>query len=108
MRSKMLGFVAVLLLAAAPAFAGGGERGDVELGVYGGWDWLDDYKPLYPKNGPIFGARLGYFISDHWSVEASGQYLKTKTDSAVTNFDVKLLSGRLNLLYNFAPGSKIR
>src|SRR6476661_3160374 len=63
MRSKILALVALLLVATGPAIAGGGGKGDTELGVYGGYGWLDDYGIFHPKNGPLYGARLGYFFS---------------------------------------------
>jgi len=49
MRSTILALVAVLLVAAGPAFAGNGEKGDWELGIYGGYGWLDDYGFFHPK-----------------------------------------------------------
>src|SRR5580765_8171478 len=69
MRRKILALVAVMLLAAIPAFAGGGVKGDWELGIYGGYGWLDDYGFFHPKNHTLFGGRLGYFFSPHWNLE---------------------------------------
>ncbi|HEY3155501.1 MAG TPA: outer membrane beta-barrel protein [Candidatus Eisenbacteria bacterium] len=106
-----MALVAVLLMAACPAFAGGGEKGDLELGIYGGYGWLDDYGFFHPKNHTLFGARLGYFLSPRWGLEVSGQRLSTETDYniiGVANEDVHLDSYRLNALYNFGAGEEFR
>lgn len=111
MRSTMLMLVAALLVATGPAYAGGGERGDGELGIYGGYGWLDDYGRFHPKDGPLFGARAGYFFSPQWSAEVSAQRLSTETEFGilgVQDVDVTLDALRLNLLYNFAAGQKLR
>jgi outer membrane protein OmpA-like peptidoglycan-associated protein len=114
MRSIMLMLVAALaalFVATGPAFAGGGEKGDGELGIYGGYGWLDDYGRFHPKDGPLFGARAGYFFSPQWSAEISAQRLMTKTEFdivGVEDVDVTLDAVRLNLLYNFAAGQKFR
>jgi outer membrane protein OmpA-like peptidoglycan-associated protein/opacity protein-like surface antigen len=111
MRSTILALVAGLLVVTSPAFAGGGARGDVEFGVYGGYGWLDDYGIFHPKNGPLYGARLGYFFTPNWSLEGSAQRLSSKTDFdlfGVSNVDVHIDSYRLNLLYNFGAGEPVR
>jgi outer membrane protein OmpA-like peptidoglycan-associated protein/opacity protein-like surface antigen len=111
MRSKIVALVAMLLVTAAPAFAGGGEKGDWELGIYGGYGWPDDYGMFHPKNGPIYGARVGYFFTPEWSAEVSAQRLSTKTQFdllGVSNVDMHLDAVRLNALYNFAAGKPFR
>ena len=40
MRSTIMALVAVLLVSATPAFAGG-EKGQLELGIYGGHIWFE-------------------------------------------------------------------
>lgn len=114
MRSTILALVAALLVTTSPAFAGGGEKGDVELGVYGGFAWLDDYGYFHPKDHYPYGARLGYYISRHWGAELSAQRISTKTDFGdgamigVPDVDMKLDAIRLNVLYNFNSGAKFR
>ncbi len=111
MRNTILAFAAALLVATGPAVAGGGTTGDWELGVYGGYGWLDDYGRFHPKDGPLFGARVGYFFSPEWSFEVSAQRLSTETDFSILglqNVDVQLDALRLNGLYNFAAGGKVR
>ena len=103
--------VAALFGAPGAVFAGGGSKGDWEIGVYGGYAWLDDYDFLKPEDGPLAGARLGYFLTSAWGLEASVQRIFSDTDMqmlGVEDVDMKIDSGRLNLLYNFAPGSSIR
>lgn len=112
MRRTILAFVAALLLTAVPVLADGGEKGDWEFGIYGGYGWLDDYAQFHPKDDWLYGARGGYFFTSRWNLEVSLQRLSTKTDFdpglGITNDDVDLDSLRLNLLYNFRPGGEIR
>lgn len=112
MRSTIMALVAAMLVATSPAFAGGGAKGDWELGVYGGYGWLDDYGKFHPKNNFLYGARLGYFITPQWSTEFSAQRLSTETEFdvlGVEDVDVHLDALRLNALYNFGePGQKFR
>ena len=111
MRSMILALVAVLLVAASPAFAGGGEKGDWELGIYGGYGWLDDYGAFHPENDLLYGGRLGDFLSSRWNLEISAQRLSTKTEFdilGVEDADLNLDSYRLNALYNFGAGKRFR
>lgn len=111
MRSTTLAVVAALMLAVGPALAGGGEGGDWELGIYGGYGWLDDYGILQPKDNFLYGARAGYFFTPQWSGEFSAQRLSTETEFdllGVEDVDVNLDALRLNALYNFGPGQALR
>jgi outer membrane beta-barrel protein len=102
----------VLLLTAVPALANTGEKGDWELGLYGGYGLLDDYGPYRPKDDTLFGARAGYFFSPAWSLEVSWQRLATETNFAqslgLQDTYVTLTCNRLNMLYNFRPGDSFR
>jgi outer membrane protein OmpA-like peptidoglycan-associated protein len=96
---------------ASPAIAGGGQKRDLELGIYGGYGWLDDYGMFHPKNGPLFGARAGYFFTPKWSAEVSAQRLSTETEFdllGVPNVDMHLDALRLNALYNFRSCERLR
>lgn len=98
---------AVLLLTAAPTFAGRGEQGDWEFGPYGGGARLDAYGPLQPDDESLYGARLGYFFSPRWSYETSLQKLSdSETEFSGIQLDIESL--RLNVLYNFRPGQAVR
>jgi outer membrane protein OmpA-like peptidoglycan-associated protein len=106
----ILALVTVLLVAAGPASAGG-EKGNVELGVYLGRVWLDDYSIFQPDDDMVFGGRLGYWMSNHWNLELSHQRLKTDTEFGPTgppDVDMRIVSTRLNLVHNFAAGSSFR
>lgn len=112
MRITIVALVALLLVAASPAFAGGGSKGDWELGAYWGHAWLDDYGFFHPDDDNFFGARLGHFFSNHWNLEFSWQKLTTDTDPdpiGIADEELKIQSSRLNLLYNFGnPGNGVR
>jgi outer membrane protein OmpA-like peptidoglycan-associated protein len=111
MRATILSFFVASLVAASPAFAGGGEKGDWELGGYGGRAWLGDYGTYHPKDHLFYGGRLGYFLTSNWNLEVAAQRVPTESDFLVpplTDRDVKLDAVRLNLLYSFASGSRFR
>ena len=112
MRSILWSSFATVLLAAGPAFAGGGSAGDVELGIYGGFDHPDNNGNTNPKNGALYGGRLGFFFTPNWSIEASGQRFTTKTEfdtfPGVPPIDIHIDSFRGNLFYNFLAGQMVR
>jgi outer membrane protein OmpA-like peptidoglycan-associated protein/opacity protein-like surface antigen len=110
MQRFTMALVALLLVASSPASASRGAKGSWELGIYGGYGWLDDYGDFQPKNHFLYGGRLGYFFSRHWSMEVSAQRLSTHTDFdiiGVQNVDMHLDAVRLNALYNFG-GEHVR
>jgi len=99
--------VAALLVTPGTLLAGGGSKGDWEIGIYGGYAWLDDYGFLNPEDAFLAGARLGYFFTHNWSLEASAQRIFSKTEMhllGTPDQDANIDSGRLNLLYNFGDG----
>ena len=97
-------FVAALLSSTTPAFAGNGEKGDWEIGGYGGHGWLDDYAGYDPGDDLLYGGRLGYFVNRHVSLEASAQRLPTESGP----LSINLNSFRGNAIVNFAAGSRFR
>ena len=111
MRSMIVAFAAVALVAAAPAFAGG-EKGQIEIGGYGGWFFPDDYETFHPDQDNIWGGRLGYWFTHNWNLEASGQKVNTDTEMnlpATPEVEAKFSAWRLNLLYNFGGAAgKVR
>ncbi|HMC83069.1 MAG TPA: OmpA family protein [Candidatus Polarisedimenticolia bacterium] len=112
MRQKILVLLAVTFLVGTSVLAGGGEKGDWELGAYGGLGDLGDYGPLNPDHGTLLGFRFGYFHTPRTSVEASFQRSASHTnfDTALglPEEDVNIDSVRLNVLWNFRPGEKVR
>jgi len=112
MRKIIPTVIAALLLTAVPALADHGEKGDWDLGLYGGYGWLDDYGEYRPKDDVLFGARAGYFFTPAWSLEGSWQRLSTETNFdeslGLQNTDMILSCYRLNMLYNFRQGEGLR
>src|SRR6185436_725502 len=111
MRSMLVAFAAVALVAAGPAFAGG-DKGQIEIGGYGGWFFPDDYGPFHPDQDNVWGGRLGYWFTQNWTLEGSYQKVMTDTEMNIIGqpeVDVDLASYRLNLLYNLvSAASKAR
>ncbi len=112
MRKIIPTVIAALLLTAVPALAHNGEKGDWDLGLYGGYGWLDDYGEFHPKDDMLFGLRAGYFFTPAWSLELSWQKLDTKTNFdeslGLQNTDATLSCYRVNMLYNFEQGEGLR
>ncbi len=112
MRKMILTVIAALLLTAVPALADNGDKGDWELGLFGGYGWLDDYGPYRPRNDFLYGARAGYFFTPHWSAELAWQRLPTLTkfpeSLGLRDENMTLDCYRLNMLYNFNEGDSFR
>jgi outer membrane beta-barrel protein len=115
--------------------AAGGEKGNVEVGIFGGYGFLDQYEgsrfdfrqlvisddDLNPEDDLLIGFRVGHFLTSTWSLEGSFQRLSTEAsfDTCVaepcpgsaetrTTVDADLDSVRVNLLYNWREGARIR
>ena len=112
MRTMILTVIAALLLTAVPALADNGEKGEWELGIYGGYGWLDDYGFFRPKDDTLFGVRAGYFFTPAWSLEGSYQRLSTRTNIdgslGLAQDEMTLSCYRLNMLYNFREDEDFR
>jgi len=107
-RSHSVMLVALLVLAATPALAGGGGvDGDWEMGAYYGRLYPDSFDNLDPENGAVYGVRAGWFWTERWSVEGSWQIAPTEADSG-SRPDADLTALRANMLFNFRPGKKFR
>ena len=112
MRKTVPVLAACLILAMTPVLADGGDKGDFDIGLYGGFGWPDSYADANLKDNFLYGGRFGPFFTPNWSAELSFQRLQTETDVdpalGVSNIDVNLDSYRLNLLYNFLEGKAFR
>jgi hypothetical protein len=113
MRITIWTLVAAAVLTASSAFASGGAKGDFEVGIFGGYGWLDDHGDFQPKDNMLYGARLGYFLSRHWGFEGMAQQLPTKPNEDTTppgleapeyRFDAY----RFNGLFNFIGSDHFR
>src|SRR5512132_1926316 len=99
MKRMILVAIAALALTAVPAAAGHGEKNSWELGAYAGFGWLDGYDIVHPDDGPLYGARVGYFLTPHFTLEGSWQVLNSETNlrgSGAPEFDFDIVSTRLN------------
>lgn len=127
MKKTVLVLAACLILGMTPILADGGDKGDFDIGLYGGFGWLDDYNGANPKDDTLYGARAGKFLTPAWSLELSFQRLDTKTEFdplppepepeieslaamplGVPDVDATHDGLRLNLLYNFYEGKTFR
>ena len=124
-----------LALASAAVEAARGEKGDVEIGIFGGYSFLDQYEgsrfdfnrllisddDLNPDDDWLLGFRIGYFFTPNWSLEGSFQRVSTEADfdtcvaapcpgtaETPATADAQLDSFRVNLLYNWREGAGIR
>jgi outer membrane protein OmpA-like peptidoglycan-associated protein len=104
-----------LALAAVPALAAGGEKGDFEVDVFAGYGILADYPQdsgptLLLDDDIIIGARFGYWFTPMWSLEASYQTLDTTTvfATASPNLDATLEGIRVNGVLNLNEGKSFR
>jgi outer membrane protein OmpA-like peptidoglycan-associated protein len=104
----------MLLVISPVALLAKEAKGNFEFGAYAGYGFLDDYgddlAAPKPDDGPLFGARFGYFFDESWSVEAAFQRLSTETNAMpiIPLSDFEIDSARVNLLYNFRPGRQFR
>jgi len=108
--------VAALLLgrSAAAQAPGGPAAGTIELGGFGQWTWFDANAGrlnVVPKDGPGFGARLGFFFTPRFELEGDGWFSRQDRDpnqsfccigAQPTQIDASGLALRLN--YNLPLG----
>jgi outer membrane protein with beta-barrel domain/thrombospondin type 3 repeat protein len=100
--------LAALLCCALPAFAGGGDIHEIEVGLYAGAMSPDNYNGLNPEGTTFYGVRGGYFFTPKWSVEGAYQWSSTQADVSGPNPDMDLNSLRFNGLWNLRAGKKFR
>jgi OOP family OmpA-OmpF porin len=94
--------------AVAPVWAHGGEKREWEVGLYAGTMTLDSYGGLDPDSDLFYGLRVGYWFSDHLSVEGSWQTFSSEANVPGTNPGLDIDSLRGNALWNFRPGKSFR
>src|SRR5262245_45531473 len=106
-RAALLVLGGALLLALTPsaALANGGEKKDIEAGVFPGSLSPDNYDSLDPDNGLFWGIRGGYWFTPKWSVEGTYQRLSTDV-SGPGSPSADLSSLRANGLWNFRAQKK--
>ena len=91
------------------------KAGSVELSPFAGYNFYDSQHNL--KDRPVFGGRIGYNFTNHFGLEATGEFAKTRVDDKnkpwteqgqfTGSDDVKIISYHLDLLYHFLPEEKL-
>ena len=91
------------------------KAGGVELEPFAGYNFFQDRQNL--ENSPVFGGRIGYDITSHFGIEATGQFTRSSVDDRSKTFsregeftsptdDVDISMYHLDLLYHFIPEGK--
>lgn len=104
---KITSFICMMVVAvmALAGTAQAGERaGAFSISPFvGGYVFDDDDQAYLRHNRPIGGLRLGYDWTDHFATELVGTY--TKGEARPSGEDMGIYSYRLDLLWNFMPGT---
>ena len=91
------------------------REGSIEVSPFAGYNFFEKGQNL--DNSPVYGGRLGYNITNHFGIEAVGEFIKSNVDDkSLTQTKegqftapvdgVKITMYHLDLLYNFMPESK--
>ena len=90
------------------------KAGSVELSPFVGYNFFDNQHNI--KDRPVFGGRIGYNFTNHFGLEGTGEFSKTRVDDKsltqteqgqfTGSNDVKIISYHLDLLYHFMPEEK--
>jgi outer membrane protein OmpA-like peptidoglycan-associated protein len=93
MMKRMIGMVALALLAQVPALSAQ-QGGSFEIGAFGRYNWFDGKEPFKDAGGG--GGRIGVFLSPKWEIEAQGSYAKTSAPGR-PSISYTPLTGRFQL-----------
>ena len=111
MKKRIAGLVAVLLLSTAGAAIAEQRAGAFTLSPFVGGYTFDGRENLQTR--PVYGLRLGYDITKNFGIEATGNYVSTKstgtrsTNGVFNNVgSVDLYNARLEGVYNFRADKK--
>lgn len=88
------------------------KAGSVELSPFAGYNFFDNQHNI--KDRPVFGGRIGYNFTNHFGIEGTGEFSKTRVDDRSATAteqgqftspidDVKITSYHLDLVYHFLP-----
>ena len=103
----VVGLVAVAAVVTAPPLeAAGGERGDWDVGLFGGYGFPDDVGDGEVEDDVLYGARFGGFFTPAWAWEVSAQRLAAQFD--VGGEDIDEDAARLNIVRLFRKEATIR
>jgi OOP family OmpA-OmpF porin len=91
------------------------KAGSIELSPFVGYNFYDSQHNI--KDRPVFGGRLGYNFTNHFGLEGTGEFSKTRVDAKnkpwteqgqfTGSDDVKIISYHLDLVYHFLPEEKL-
>jgi OOP family OmpA-OmpF porin len=88
------------------------KGGSFEVTPFAGYNFFESKQNL--ENRPVFGGRLGYNITSHFGIEATGEYIKSRVDDRSRAFTkegqftsphdgVDITMYHLDLVYHFMP-----
>jgi len=91
------------------------KAGSVELSPFVGYNIFDNQHNL--RDRPVYGGRIGYNFTEHFGLEGSGEFSKTRIDDKAQTLTeqgqfttpihgVKITSYNLDLVYHFLPEEK--
>ena len=91
------------------------KAGSVEVTPFVGFNFFEDVQNL--ENRPVFGGRLGYNFTNHFGIEATGEYIRSHVDDKTKAFTregqftsptdgVNITNYNLGLVYHFMPEGK--
>ena len=108
MKKRIAGLMAVLLLASAGTALAEQREGAFTLSPFVGGYTFDGVESLETR--PVYGLRLGYDITKNLGIEATFDYVNTKSTgnprSIAGDRTVNVYNYRLEGIYNFMPESK--
>ena len=88
------------------------KAGSVEVSPFAGYNFFEKRQNL--ENSPVYGGRLGYNITNHFGIEATGEFIKSRVDDNTAPFTkegqftapingVKIVNYHLDLIYHLMP-----
>lgn len=88
------------------------KAGSVEISPFVGYNFFEKRQNL--EDMPVFGGRLGYNFTEHFGIEAVGEYIRSHVDDRKKRFTregqftspidgVNVTMYHLDLLYHFMP-----
>jgi len=91
------------------------KAGSVEVSPFAGFNIFENRQNL--DNNAIFGGRLGYNFTNHFGIEATGEFIQTNVDNKNRRFTkegqftspistVNITMYHLDLIYHFLPEGK--
>lgn len=90
--------------------------GSLELSPFVGYNFFEKGQNL--KDTPVFGARIGYNLTNQFAIEATGQFMRSSVDDKSELFTeegeftspinhVRITMYHLDLVYHFLPESQL-